>query len=56
MMESKKPTIPLFASDQDEREFWTKHSVEEFADQLEELDVKITNSSVAPAPVSRASH
>ena len=40
-MKASKNSIPTFASDQEERLFWAKHSVEEFADGLEELDVKI---------------
>lgn len=36
-----KSKLPGFRSDQDEREFWADHSVEEFADQLEELDIAI---------------
>jgi len=40
-MVSRKKKIPAFATDSDERRFWAKHDVEEFADQLDELDVKI---------------
>ncbi|WP_437652351.1 CopG family antitoxin [Sorangium sp. So ce1182] len=41
MMAVKKSSIPSFGNDLEEREFWTQHSVEEFADELEELDVTI---------------
>lgn len=41
MSVSKKSKLPDFDSDQEERLFWAKHSVEEFAGELEELDVKI---------------
>ncbi|MBM3266581.1 MAG: hypothetical protein FJZ01_02945 [Candidatus Sericytochromatia bacterium] len=40
-MTVKKSRIPEFGSDQEEREFWLSHSVEEFADEMEELDVDI---------------
>ena len=30
-MASKKPKIPTFHNDQEERAFWNRHSVEEFA-------------------------
>lgn len=40
-MASKKSKIPTFRNDQEEREFWNQHSFEEFADELEELDVLI---------------
>ena len=33
--------IPGFRSDREEREFWSKHSVEEFGGDLEDLDVQI---------------
>jgi hypothetical protein len=33
--------LPRFRSDRKERAFWAKHSVEEFAAQLQDLDVKI---------------
>jgi predicted DNA binding CopG/RHH family protein len=41
MMHAKKSKIPKFRSDREEREFWTKHSVEEFRGALEDLDVQI---------------
>ena len=40
-MATKKSKIPTFRNDQEERAFWAKHSVEEFAGDLEELDVDI---------------
>lgn len=33
--------VPVFGSDRAERAFWARHSVEEFAPELEELDVEI---------------
>jgi predicted DNA binding CopG/RHH family protein len=33
--------IPRFRTDQEERAFWARHSVEEFAGELEDLDVAI---------------
>lgn len=40
-MVSKKSKIPKFRNDQEERQFWNQHNFEEFADELEELDVVI---------------
>ena len=40
-MVRKKSKIPKFHNDQEERQFWNQHSFEEFADELEELDVII---------------
>ena len=40
-MASKKTKLPSFRSDREERDFWGHHSVEEFADELENLDVVI---------------
>lgn len=40
-MAIKKSGIPNFHNDQEEREYWAQHSVEEFTDELEELDVNI---------------
>ncbi len=40
-MARKKSTIPAFRSDREERDFWARHSVEEFAEELEDLDVAI---------------
>src|SRR5512146_3065150 len=37
----KKGRIPTFRSDREEREFWARHSVEELAGTLEDLDVEI---------------
>lgn len=44
-MAKKKSRIPRFRTDEEERQFWSQHSFEEFADELEELDVKIDPSS-----------
>jgi hypothetical protein len=40
-MVKKKSKIPTFRTDQEERQFWNTHSFEEFADELEELEVMI---------------
>ncbi len=40
-MPAKKTKVPRFRNDRDERAFWSKHSVEELASELEELDVEI---------------
>jgi predicted DNA binding CopG/RHH family protein len=37
----RKGKIPRFRTDQEERAFWARHSVEEFAGQLEDLDVAV---------------
>jgi CopG antitoxin of type II toxin-antitoxin system len=37
----KKGKIPAFRSDRQERDFWARHSVEEFTKDLEDLDVAI---------------
>ena len=37
----KKGRIPTFRSDREERDFWARHSVEEFAKDLEDLEVEI---------------
>ena len=37
----RKGKIPRFRTDDEERAFWMRHSVEEFAGDLEELDVAI---------------
>ena len=37
----KKGKLPTFRSDREERDFWAHHSVEEFAKDLEDLDVEI---------------
>jgi predicted DNA binding CopG/RHH family protein len=42
--DGKKGKIPRFRSDQEERDFWARHSVEEFAGELEDLDVTIRPS------------
>lgn len=38
---AKKGKLPRFRSDQEERDFWARHSVEEFAEELEDLDIAI---------------
>lgn len=40
-MASKKTKLPSFRSDREEHDFWGHHSVEEFANELEDLDVVI---------------
>ena len=40
-MSAKKSKIPKFRSDRAERAFWSKHSIEEFGGDLEDLDVDI---------------
>ena len=40
-MATKRTKIPIFQNDREEREFWARHSVEEFADQMTDLDVEI---------------
>jgi len=40
-MSAKKSKIPAFSSDREERSFWARHSVEEFGDELKEIDVEI---------------
>jgi predicted DNA binding CopG/RHH family protein len=40
-MTHKKRKLPIFKSDRAERKFWSDHSVEEFGDELEDLDVQI---------------
>jgi predicted DNA binding CopG/RHH family protein len=41
-MAARKDKIPRFENDEAERQFWARHSVEEFADELEELDADIS--------------
>ena len=41
MATQRKSKIPRFRSDQEERDFWASHSVEEFAEELQDLDVAI---------------
>ena len=38
---AKRTRIPLFRNDREERAFWERHSVEEFAKDLKDLDVDI---------------
>lgn len=40
-MTRKKIKLPTFRNDREERRFWSRHSVEEFAEALEDLDVVI---------------
>lgn len=40
-MAATKHKLPRFANDREEAEFWSAHSVEEFADQLQDLDIQI---------------
>jgi len=40
-MTEKKRKLPSFKTDQSERKFWNRHSLEEFGDELEDLDVQI---------------
>ena len=38
---AKKGRIPTFRSDRDERDFWARHSVEEFTKDLTDLEIEI---------------
>jgi predicted DNA binding CopG/RHH family protein len=38
---AKKGRMPTFHSDREERDFWARHSVEEFSKDLKDLDVEI---------------
>ncbi len=40
-MNDRKPKLPNFKSDYAERKFWSQHSLEEFSDELEDLDTQI---------------
>ena len=40
-MNERKRKLPNFRSDQAERKFWSRHSLEEFSDELEDLDIQI---------------
>jgi predicted DNA binding CopG/RHH family protein len=40
-MTERRRKLPSFKTDQAERKFWDRNSVEEFADDLEDLDVQI---------------
>ena len=40
-MTPRKGKMPRFHSDQEERAFWARHSVDEFAGELQDLDVAI---------------
>lgn len=37
----RKRTMPAFRSDEEERAYWAKQSIEKFADVLEDLDVEV---------------
>ena len=37
----KRRKLPSFKSERAEREFWSRHSIEEFEDELADLDVQI---------------
>lgn len=37
----RKGKIPTFKSDREERDFWARHSIEEFARDVEDLDIEI---------------
>src|ERR1700693_6385200 len=43
-MTPRNGKMPRFSSDQEERDFWARHSVEEFAWELKDLDVAIRPS------------
>jgi len=43
-MIDRKRKLPTFKSDSAERKFWDRHSVEEFGDELEDLDVQIRSA------------
>ncbi len=38
---ARKGRTPRFRSDQEERAFWMRHNVEEFADSLQDLDATV---------------
>jgi predicted DNA binding CopG/RHH family protein len=38
---ARKKRIPTFRSDREEREFWARHSVEDFAEDLDDLNIEI---------------
>jgi predicted DNA binding CopG/RHH family protein len=40
-MTEKKRKLPRFKSDNAERKFWSSHSIEEFGDELADLEVQI---------------
>ena len=40
-MNDRKPKLPNFKSDRAERKFWSQHSLEEFSNELEDLDIQI---------------
>ena len=43
-MIDKKRKLPSFKNDRAERKFWSRHSVEEFGDELVDLDVQIRSA------------
>jgi len=40
-MTARKRKLPNFKNDEAERRFWNRHSIEEFGDELAELDIQI---------------
>ncbi len=40
-MSAIKRKLPSFTNDREEAKFWAGHSIEEFADELQDLDVQI---------------
>jgi predicted DNA binding CopG/RHH family protein len=40
-MTDRKRKLPSFKTDHAERKFWSRHSLEDFGDELEDLDVQI---------------
>lgn len=49
MMASKKTKLPIFCRDREERQFWGRHSVEEFAQELEEFNVVLRSPGFTTA-------
>lgn len=44
MMASKRIKLPSFEKEREEHEFWDYHSVEDFAEEVDELDVIIRSA------------
>ena len=44
MAKKRKGRIPEFKSEEEEAEFWATHSPEDFADELEPVDIEFTLS------------
>ena len=40
-MTEKKRKLPSFKTDEAERKFWSRHSIEEFGDELDDLNIQI---------------